>query len=325
MLGELSEYENLGTPGYFFELLSQLKKNEGKWTATNVREFFFNRIVDGRRVFDGCLPLAFSIGILLADDEGIIAMEPEFVGYFSSEKYLCAKFLERFLSKLEEDEIFDEIFDSRNISYDIVYHSIQISNSAFLFKYANIKQLLIDFGFLNFHPDRAINRLIVNPKYKKMFDKNVLPGIKKRKTGIEEFQKLLEQKQMHGEDAEVFVLSFEVRRLNGHAKIEEVQRISEYDVGAGYDIVSYDDIDSSESDRFIEVKSFTDVPRFFWSRNEIDVAKVKRHRYFLYLVDRSKMSQDKYVPMIIQDPYDQILKNEKEWDLRTEKYFVIKR
>ena len=322
MLRELSEYDNLGTPRYFFELLIQLKNNEGKWTMNNVKEFFFNRIVDGRNVFDGCLPLALSIDVLQIDNRGIIAMDAEFADYFSNERYLSAKFLERFLSKLEQDDIFDEIFNARSISYDVVYHSIQVSNSAFLFKYANIKQLLIDFDFLSFHPDRTINRLIVNPKYKKMFDKNILPGVKKRKTGIEEFQKLLEQKQIFGEEAEVFVLSFEIHRLNGHVKIGEVQRVSEYDVGAGYDIVSYENIDSEELDRFIEVKSFTSVPSFYWSRNEMDVARIKKDKYFLYLVDRSRMGEEKFVPVIIQNPFERVLRDDLKWDKRIEKYFV---
>lgn len=322
MLRELSEYENLGTPGYFFELLCQLKNNAGKWTANNVKEFFFNRIVDGRSVFDGCLPLAVLIDVLRIDNRGIIAMDEQFNDFFSSERYLCAKFLERFLSKLEQDEIFDEIFDARSISYDVVYHSIQVSNSAFLFKYANIKQLLIDFGFLSFHPNRTISRLIVNPKYKKMFDKKILPGIKRRKTGIEEFQKLLEQKQIYGEEAEQFVLVFESERLKNHYRVHTIQRVSDYDIAAGYDIVSYNDLSSTELDRFIEVKSYAGTPNFYWSRNEMDIARIKKDNYFLYLVDRSKMGEEKFVPEIIQNPFESVLRDDLKWDKRIEKYFI---
>lgn len=324
MLSELSEYENLGTPKYFFELLTQLSNGQ-RWTKRNVNEYFFNKIIDGRNVFDGCIPLAVAIGVITINNDEVITINPEFRNYLSNDKYIYAKLLEKILTTIEEDELFNEIFTSINISYDIIYHSIQISNSAFPFKHINIKRLLIDFGFFNKHPDESINRLIVNPKYKKIFDKKILLGIRKRKTGIEEFQKILEQKQLYGEQAEIFAMQYEHSRLAGHSKIKNIERISEYDVGAGYDIASFDDLGSLVLDRFIEVKSFTNNPNFYWSRNEIDIAKIKRERYFLYLVDRSKISEEKYAPTIIQDPYSQIVKNESEWDLRAEKYFIQKR
>lgn len=324
MLDELNKYDNLGTPRYFFELLSGIGGKGKRWTVRDVQEYFFNRIVDGRNVFDGCLPLAKSIGIITIRRDGLLSLDESF-GAFEGEKHLCGKFLERLLSQLESDETFRTIFDSNHISYDVIYRTIQISNAAFQFKYANFKQLLIDFGFLNPHPDQTIERLIVSPKYKRMFDRMLLPGIKKRKVGIDELKNLLEQKQIYGDEAEDFVVDFEQRRLARHANVRNVQKISEYDTTAGYDVVSYETIDSIEINKFIEVKSFGGIPSFYWSRNEIDVAKIKKDKYFLFLVDRNRMREMQYSPIIIRNPYEEIIMNEQKWKLRVEKYFVLQR
>jgi hypothetical protein len=217
---------------------------------------------------------------------------------------------------LNADAAFHDIFCSEYISYDIIYHSIQIDNSAFPLKYACFKQLLIDFGVLKEHPAQGLNKYIINGRYKKIFDKEILPEIKKRKLGIEELRKSLEQNQIYGEEAERFVLKFEKDRLNGEKAIDWV---AEYSASDGYDIASYETVYSNSHDRFIEVKSYSGEPYFFWSRNEMDIARIKKNSYYLYLVDRSRMNAPGYIPIIIQDPYNNVLKNGTEWEQRIEK------
>ena len=75
--------------------------------------------------------------------------------------------------------------------------------------------------------------------------------------------------------------------------------------------------------RFIEVKSYDgETPYFFWSRNEYSVAKRKKDDYWLYLVNRSEMNKTEYVPIMIQNPYEEILSNDEKWDKQIEKYKV---
>lgn len=319
MLKELSKYDNLGTPAYFHELLRLLEEGEKKWTSDDIKEYFFNRVIDGRNTFDGCLPLLKSIGIIFVSKENTVSINPSFVEYLRNDNYLNAKLIEWFFVELKEDPIFYNIFCSPNISYDVIHHSIQISHSAFHFKYANVKQFLIDFGFLLPHPDGRIRKLVINPRLRKIFDINVLPEIKKRKVGIEELQRQLDRKRLLGEEAEVFVVQFEQNRLLSEKQPEQ---ISHYWVDAGYDIISYNDTSSVEPDRFIEVKSFVGTPNFYWTRNEMDVAKLKREKYFLYLVDRDLMSNKEYVPVVIQSPYDEILRNDSGWSKQVDKYFI---
>ena len=322
MLKELSHYENLGTPQYFWEFFHTLKKSNKAWTTKEVQEYFFNRIIDGRNIFDGCLHFSKLMGIIQINKKKEIILDVFLIEALKNKQCLVGKLIERLFQKVENDKIFHEIFCSQNISYDIIYRSIQISNSAFQFKYSNFKQLLIDFNFLVFHPDKQINKLVINSKYKKVFDKVVLPEIRKRKFGVEELKKLLEKKQIYGEEAERFVLHFENQRLKNRKNIDWV---AEYWVNAGYDIASYEDIKSANHDRFIEVKSYSGTPSFFWSRNEIETAHIKKQQYFLYLIDRSKIKLKDYVPMIIQNPCAEVLQDNTKWDKRVEKYFLSTR
>lgn len=63
-------------------------------------------------------------------------------------------------------------------------------------------------------------------------------------------------------------------------------------------------------DRYIEVKSFSGEPLFYWSRNEVQIARELMDKYFLYLVDRDKMSEPGYTPKMYQNPYQKLFENE---------------
>lgn len=324
MLKELNHYENLGSPTFFYELFGQLKNAEQPWNVSDVRNYFYNRVVDDYSIFDGGLPLAEAIGAITIDKSGFITLNKSIEQTLVNERYLSNKLLEMILLSVREDEIFHDIFCSENISYDIIYRLIQIESGAFGFRYANFRQLLINFSFLYQHPDKNIRKFIVNSKYKILFDKELMPEIKRRKIGIDELEKVLEQKQIYGKEAESFVLKYEKERLFTHPRVHLVEIISEYDVSAGYDVVSYGNLESVEYDRFIEVKSFSKTPTFHWSRNEIDVARIKKDFYFLYLVDREQFSKEGYHPLIIQNPYKVIMENPSEWEKRVDSYSITK-
>jgi hypothetical protein len=322
MLNEFSRYENLGTPKFFYELFCKLASNEQSWTTLNIKEYFYNRIIEKVSIFDGCVPFAQAVGAIIINQDGIVTLNPSFVQTLVNEKYLSNKLLEMILMSLKGDNAFHEIFCSENISYDIIYKHIQIENTAFQLRHANFRNLLVSFTFLQQHPDSNIRKLIVNQKFKRLFDRDLIPEIKRRKIGIDQLEKLLAQKQIYGSEAEEFVLQFERRRLAFHKKLQNVEIISEYDVQAGFDIVSYENTDSHDIDRFIEVKSFSGVPNFHWSRNEINVSRIKKAQYFLYLVDRGQMNNKDYIPHIIQNPHEQVLERPAEWEKRVEEYFI---
>lgn len=315
MLKELRVFENLGTPNFHFELVFKIQ-NINYWTEIDIANYFYNRVIDGRSIFDGCVPLLKMIDVIKMDSENKITLDPFFIHSHLNMILMADKFLEKLFLKLKDDHIFYEIFAPQFISYDIIYNSIQIDNSAFPFKYSCFKQLLIDFEILQVHPVKELNKYIFNRRHKRLFDKTVLPEIKKRKIGMEELQLSLEQKRIFGEEAERFVLKLEHDRLKG---IKEIIWVAEYSVSEGYDIASFENESSLINDRFIEVKSYVNEVSFYWSRNEIDIARIKKENYFLYLVDRSKLKNKDYKPLIIQNPYENVFKNDKKWKQRIEK------
>ncbi|CAB9544407.1 hypothetical protein BROOK1789C_1659, partial [Bathymodiolus brooksi thiotrophic gill symbiont] len=103
---------------------------------------------------------------------------------------------------------------------------------------------------------------------------------------------------------------------------------SEIDTKAGYDIQSYKSDNSFLLDKFIEVKSYSGDPYFYWSRNEIKTAKQEKNNYFLYLVNRDEMGSDNYQPIIIQNPCKIVLsgnnwkKNCQNWKFENATFLI---
>jgi hypothetical protein len=321
MLDELSGYENLGTPAYFAELFGFLNGSETDCKTHDIAARFFNRVIDDRQIFDGCLPLLKHAGAVHVNDSGTVVISSELLPALLSDNYLKNKLLEMILIAAKKDDRFFDLFSSNHLSFDIIYRRIQIETAAFSFRYANFRNLLISFSFLDPHPDQNIRKYLINPKFKKLFDRELLSEIKRRKVGVDELYNQIEANRIAGTDAEIFVEEYERRRLSDHTSKDRIQRISDYDTKAGYDVVSFENNDSTEIDRFIEVKSYSSKVGFFWSRNEMDVARIKGSSYYLYLIDRDSMQSGDYAPSIIQNPFENILADG-NWTKRVENYYI---
>lgn len=315
-------YDNLGTPEYFWELFNQLQKWD-LWTEEDIWSYFFNKIIDNNNIFDGCLPLLKLSNIIYIDEESKEIKRSFNYRNILHSKQLCRqKLLEWFLISFHKDDDFYNIFSSENSSYDLIYKTIQIDYSAFWLKYSNIRKLLLDFDFLIKHPNFPYKKLIINPSWKKFFDKNFAPEIRKRKIWIEELKKNLEEQQINWEEAEKFVLDFEYSRLGSK---EWVEWIAPYDSAAWYDILSYHKKQSINNDRFIEVKSYAwETPYFYWTQNEIKTAQKKADNYFLYLVNREEISNENYTPNMIMNPIVNILDNE-DWIKNVDRYYIVEK
>ena len=124
---------------------------------------------------------------------------------------------------------------------------------------------------------------------------------------IDELQKRLQRNAKNGELAEEFAMRYEARRLSSIGIYKSPKRISDIDVMAGYDIVSYDDRSSETYNRFIEVKAISSDCGFFWSENELRAAKNKREKYYLYLIDLGSIDDPSYDPIMIPDPANRIM------------------
>lgn len=100
-----------------------------------------------------------------------------------------------------------------------------------------------------------------------------------------------------------------------------MKRISEIDVSAGYDIVSINNSDDSEYNRFIEVKAISHNISFFWSGNEYDIARLKGNQYYLYLVYLPDIESEDYIPIIIQNPASIIMEGT-QWLVEPNSYKI---
>ena len=151
---------------------------------------------------------------------------------------------------------------------------------------------------------------------------NNYPDIIKKKPliSIEELQKKLQQDNEHGEQAERFVFEYEEKRLKQMEINNPPVRISAIDVTAGYDIISYESKFSDGYDRFIEVKAVS-KSGFFWSKNEYETAKVKREKYYLYLVELGRVGDPGYIPEIIQDPASTVMESDR-WFVEAQSYHI---
>ncbi len=117
------------------------------------------------------------------------------------------------------------------------------------------------------------------------------------------------------------MLELERKRLPEMAR--KIKKISDFDVAAGYDIVSYESNGTEHYDRFIEVKCYIGSPHFFWSENESDVARIKADKYILCLVDYSRMEEPGYQPEFIRNPYEAIFDGD-EWLVSASSYRIQK-
>ena len=315
MLKELKKYDNLGSPKYFWELV-QLLQTGATWKVTDIKSHFYNRIIDGKQIFDGCIPILEICGIIeIKEETKEVILDYPFRSLFS-ERSCANRLLQSFLAELNHDAEFHQIFKCSQYDYK-KHRTIVIDGAAFGLKYVNAKRLLIDFGFLTPHP-QIQKKFLISSAWKEYVDKKISPKVRKV-LSLEELQKKLRQQELNGELSERFVLEFENKRL---IEKEGIQWVAPYDTGAGFDILSFHTKDDMEAERFIEVKSYVgDTPYFYWSKNEMKVAIEKKGNYVLYLVDRSKINEAGYKPEMISDPIENILNNP-SWEKSVDSFLL---
>lgn len=159
--------------------------------------------------------------------------------------------------------------------------------------YYAIRNFLISSGVIE-NADGASYK--ITDKYNMLAEK-----IKLRKKTLEQFKKELSKKEEAGERAEKYVLALEKKKFPG----KTVEYVALEDVGAGYDIKSYLSESSLFHDKFIEVKSYSESDKFYWTRNEVETAKQLGENYYLYLVKSFLDSK----PKEIKNPYANIFRN----------------
>jgi hypothetical protein len=309
MLEEINKYDYLGTPDYFVDAFKLLGKSNTQWTTNTLAHFFSNRIYKGYPYIDGGIPLLIRIGMIkevgktlkFALDEKRLPRSTEGVS-----KLIATMFLN--LLQKEGETLM--LFIPQHIALEHDSGALIASPQSFPLKYKPMRNLLLDLGVLK--RQKATFSYIINPPFDRELKLQVSKFNTSQGISIEQLKDALLRQEALGLEAEIFVLQYELQRLANHATKNEIKRISEIDVGAGYDIISYNDNTSKSLNRYIEVKSYAGTPAFYWTQNEIEIAKTKASRYYLYLVDRNKMSKSGYKPIVISDPYKSVYSSE-DW------------
>lgn len=208
------------------------------------------------------------------------------------------------------------IFDKDATGFDAEKGHLTIKRSAFPLAYAAVRNFLTMVGAL----DKEENgEICVAENYESDWTEQLRN--RRKKVTLEQLLKQQENQSRRGLEAEEFVLGLEKKRLPELA--QKIKRISDFDVAAGYDIVSYENNETEHYDRFIEVKCYMGSPHFFWSENESDVARIKADKYILCLVDYLRMGEPGYKPEFIRNPYETIFDSD-EWLVNASSYKIQK-
>ena len=148
-------------------------------------------------------------------------------------------------------------------------------------------------------------------------EKSTLPRF-----SLEDLKRKIERNENNGLRAELFVLSYEKKRLARNPFVESIKHVAKINVGAGYDILSFHLYKDLLPNRFIEVKSWVKEELFYFSLGEHEKAKKEKDNYYLYVVDRNKLNVKDYEPTIIKNPCSEIFKSQSEWEVTADGHEV---
>ncbi|CUP99061.1 Uncharacterised protein [Clostridium paraputrificum] len=306
MLQELSKYNKFLSKEAIYQLVKTISHSKNFIYDNNMCKFL--------NCSDESLRGSFKLltfAKIISDKEIKVLLSKESYSNEDIINYIIKGFFEK-LSNIDNQDF----INVKDIKYSEKF-SYHIQSSAIKLKYSGLRNALINYEFFKISNDGKF--LIFNEKYLdavKLMIKN-----SKRKYTLEDLKKKLILQEEYGELAEKFVLEYEQKRLSKD-KAKLVKRISEIDVMAGYDICSFNDDSSNTYNRYIEVKSFSKNVRFYWSKNEVEVARKYGDKYYLYLVDRDKISCSEYKPEIVCNPID-ILKSD-DYIVEVDSYVVKK-
>jgi hypothetical protein len=290
--------------------MAELLLGEKSWTVKELGDYFKKDIYDGLPYINRGIMTAQFIGFIQVDNGGKVRLSRQ---NSESEKteFIVARLL---IERLHKDDKFVEVFPESSLGIDYLSGSVILKREHLPLKYAPVWNLFDNL----FSNNRKTSIEIPEINFRKLFRYS---EVERRVISKEQFLKSLKDKETSGLLAEEYVEKYEKNRLFSHERSSSIMRISDIDISAGYDIVSFNKLTSKRIDRFIEVKSFSGTkPTFHWSENEIATATRMGSDYYLYLVDRSKIADYNYKPIIIRNPHENILYSN-EWVKEPKSFF----
>lgn len=297
------------------KLLQIIAQDSGNQGITGLRQFCINSHTELVRPLTGILSILVALGLLVEHESSVTASSLG-LQLIECEEVSRRRYLEELLcNHLVAESIMGDLLPRSRLRYDHEQDAYLIHIGHIPLKYGHLRNfleasqlLVLDVGTKKaLYLSSALTRILEGASSEGMPSEiNRL----RRVTSLDDLRNILAAQQVAGERAEVFVLEFEKRRLHEHPLVERIKVISQLDVSAGYDLVSFESPTSEMIDRFIEVKSYKGQMRFFWSRNEVEVAKRLGDKYYIYLVDSNRITSADYSPEIICNPAEHLFKSE---------------
>ena len=310
----LEELKNLnyhgGKDGLLFFICDVIGRNEITLRDAEVicSHAFGKRQLSVEDLVSYCLALGW-----IKKEAEALTIAPDIEPFLDDKEVLNDTLIKSTVEQLFQGEIVNQTM----FSYDSIQRSYAFKNELLPLSLSCVRNVLISQGFLIPQRDSQGTRFYIAPLYDSLIAKHC--KIRRKQLSLERLKKQLEDNELSGEKAELFVLDYERNRI-GAPLCEEIKRISEIDVAAGYDIVSFDSSESMEPDRFIEVKAVSGSG-FFWSKNEYEIAKLKGDTYFLYLVELSNVDELGYAPEMIQNPAMNVMESD-GWFVEAQTYHI---
>jgi uncharacterized protein DUF3883 len=171
-----------------------------------------------------------------------------------------------------------------------------------------IRNFLMDLGVVSY--DDQQDRFVLNQNYNHLYvwAKNLTGS--RTKASLETTTRHREE---FGRSAEDAVFEYEKIRV-GEQLANKVQHISKTLPFASYDIKSFTVDAGSTVDRFIEVKAVSRQSyEFFWTRIELEAARLLRDKYYLYLLPSHGQTFDFSELLILKNAYETVYENKDAW------------
>jgi len=340
MLKELKNYNTFASPQEVRYLLRNLRTKKRSFLISDLKKICSDYSIDFAFSFDGTLAALAYLSIVKVEGNKVtltIRLNA-LTKIINSSGKLESILSEALFERLQKDGLITKFLNLECLGYDLKKQKISIKSNLIPLEFTNLLSLLSRINF--FIPsDASPNIILINDRYQDFFETKIIPLLQRiiqsevirnegNELSFEQFKRILQIKERLGAEAEQFALSYELKRLSNHKKKKQIKIISSIDVQSGYDIVSFNDENSDELDRFIEVKSYSSEPRFYWSKTEVNTARVKGSNYYLYLIDRDKKAKEGYCPIIIENPYDAVylnndwIKDSQEWLVEQKHVFI---
>jgi len=291
-------------------------------TKKSLHEFCLKESNDLIISFEGLIGILKFLNIIV-EKNSILYLSKK-IKRFENDDAFCVWLIKALLDEIEKRKLQNDLFPIENIKFDIPKASISIISVPLDLYYRSLRDFFIELKFWS-RPPFLNNVLLIENKYRNLFEnviKNrnaseVWVNNKYRKFSPQILEAILEKRNKNGILAENFALAYEKKINKNHPLRKMIELISRIDISAGFDLVSFACENSRELDKFIEVKAYTQGKKFYWTRNEIDKARIFSDNYFIYLIDIREITKNDYIPTIIRNPYKKFM-IEKEGEMKTE-------